>query len=78
MVVSSLARLPDPDPDCTAVTTEMRVELFACRAALEARALQHLLVLLLAHSFAPLLNERSHGGATLAVRGRLSETTIRV
>jgi hypothetical protein len=54
----------------------MRVELFACRAALEARALQHLLVLLFAHSFAPLLNERSHGGATLAVRERLSETTI--
>ena len=37
-------------------------------STLEASSLQHLLVLLLSHALAALLNERSHGGATVAVR----------
>ena len=40
-------------------------------STLEASSLQHLLVLLLTHALAALLNERSHGGATVAVRRAL-------
>jgi hypothetical protein len=40
-------------------------------STLEAGSLQHLLVLLLTHALAALLNERSHGGATVAVRRAL-------
>ena len=42
-----------------------------CSSTLEASSLQHLLVLLLSHALAALLNKRSHGGATVAARGSL-------